>query len=253
MTYDFFGYVLPASVTSVGEAREAIRRMQRAYLEDPTSPSRALFQELQTREEAIFALRQVSLWARNFPRWCANVVQRCPFLEVRQKVIRDMYDEEIGDALGRTPHYLLLCRVLEALGATREQIEATRPLPGVFLVLCTFDQLTRTRHWLVGLQALVAVEHLTKPASAETTVQWWQQRFGLSREQLMFFWVHGPADEEHAGEGMERLLDAYMEQHPHLLNELVEVAGFAIQAYRMRNESIVEAIRASRRGIPLPA
>ncbi len=253
MTYDFFGYVLPASVTSVGEAREAIRRMQRAYLEDPASPSRALFQELQTREEAIFALRQVSLWARNFPRWCANVVQRCPFLEVRQKVIRDMYDEEIGDALGRTPHYLLLCRVLEALGATREQIEATRPLPGVFLVLCTFDQLTRTRHWLVGLQALVAVEHLTKPASAETTVQWWQQRFGLSREQLMFFWVHGPADEEHAGEGMERLLDAYMEQHPHLLNELVEVAGFAIQAYRMRNESIVEVIRASRRGIPLPA
>jgi len=93
MTYDFFGYVLPASVTSVGEAREAIRRMQRAYLEDPASPSRALFQELQTREEAIFALRQVSLWARNFPRWCANVVQRCPFLEVRQKVIRDMYDE----------------------------------------------------------------------------------------------------------------------------------------------------------------
>jgi pyrroloquinoline quinone (PQQ) biosynthesis protein C len=148
---------------------------------------------------------------------------------------------------------VLLCRLLHALGVSQEEIEATRPLPQVFLVLCTFDQITRTRHWLVGLQALVAVEHLTKPASAEETVAWWQRRFGLSREDLMFFWVHGPADEIHAGEEMEQLIDAYLERFPEVLQEVVEVARYAIQAYRIRNESIAEAIRALRRGAPLPA
>jgi pyrroloquinoline quinone (PQQ) biosynthesis protein C len=253
MSYDFFGYRFSSHVASVSEARQIIRDMQRAYLEDPHSPSLALFRQVETPEEASFALRQVSLWARNFPRWCGNVVQRCPHLDVRQRLIRDMYDEEIGDPLGQTPHYVLLCRLLHALGVAQEEIEATRPLPQVFLVLCTFDQITRTRHWLVGLQALVAVEHLTKPASAEETVAWWQRRFGLSREDLMFFWVHGPADEIHAGEEMEQLIDAYLERFPEVLQEVVEVARYAIQAYRIRNESIAEAIRALRRGAPLPA
>jgi pyrroloquinoline quinone (PQQ) biosynthesis protein C len=253
MSVDFFGYRWSQSIADVGEARRAIRQMQRAYLDDPASPSRFLFRGLETREEAIFALCQISLWARNFPRWCANVVQRCPHLEVRQRLIKDMFDEELGDPLGKTPHYVLLCRVLQALGASIEQVEATRPLPPVFLVLSTFDQITRARHWLVGLQALVAVERLTVPASVEETVQFWQSRFGLSREDLTFFWVHGPADEEHAGEGMEQLIDRYLQQHPDLLAEVVEVARYAIEAYRIRNESILAAIRASRQGEPLPA
>lgn len=245
--YDYLGYTRQRKIKSVSDAREAIRRMQRAYLEDRRSPSKVLFRDVRTREEAVFALRQVSLWARNFPRWCANVMERCPYLEVRQKLIKDMFDEEIGDQWGKTPHYLLLSRLIQALGATPDDVDATRPLPTVYLVLCTFDEMTRTRHWLVGLQALVAVEHLTKPASAEETVAFWQERFGLSRDELMFFWVHGPADEEHAGKGMERLIDGYLERFPHLLDEVVDVADYAIQAYRMRNESIVEAIRERRR------
>jgi pyrroloquinoline quinone (PQQ) biosynthesis protein C len=251
--FDFIGYTVPQKITHVTQARQAIRQMQRAYLDDPASPSKSIFRDLETPQEAIFALCQVSLWARNFPRWCANVMQQCPHLEVRQKLIKDMFDEEIGDEWGKTPHYVLLSRLIQALGATAEQVDATRPLPTVFLVLSTFDQITRARHWLVGLQALVAVEHLTKPASAEETVQFWQSRFGLNREDVMFFWVHGPADEEHAGEGMERLLDRYLEQYPYLLTEVVEVAGYAIQAYRMRNESIAAAIRAARQGASLPA
>ncbi len=249
--YEFIGYTLPLRIHSVEQARQVIRQMQRAYLEDPASPK--VFRDLQTREEAIFALRQISLWARNFPRWCANVMQQCPYLEVRQKLIKDMFDEEIGDAWGNTPHYVLLSRLIQALGATAEQVEATRPLPLVFLVLSTFDQITRTRHWLVGLQALVAVEHLTRLASVQETVELWKSRFGLSHEDVMFFWVHGPADEEHAGEGMGRLIDRYLEQYPYLLTEIVEVTGYAIEAYRVRNESIVAAIAASRQGVPLPA
>jgi hypothetical protein len=52
---------------------------------------------------------------------------------------------------------------------------------------------------------------------------------------------------------MEQLIDAYLERFPEVLQEVVEVARYAIQAYRIRNESIAEAIRALRRGAPLPA
>jgi pyrroloquinoline quinone (PQQ) biosynthesis protein C len=249
---NFLGYSGDRKITTASEAREAIRRMQQAYLKDPASPSKFLFRELETREEAIFVFRQISLWARNFPRWCANVVDRCPYLEVRQKLIKDMYDEEIGDKLANTPHYLLLSRFIQALGASASDVDATRPLPTVFLVLSTFDDVTRTRPWLVGLQALVAVEYLTQPLSAEITLKIWQERFGLTRDDLAFFWVHGPADEEHAGGGMEKLIDGYLDFHPDLLDETVEAAGYAIDAYRIRNQSIAEAILASRQGKPLP-
>jgi pyrroloquinoline quinone (PQQ) biosynthesis protein C len=138
------------------------------------------------------------------------------------------------------------------LGASASDVDATRPLPTVFLVLSTFDDVTRTRPWLVGLQALVAVEYLTQPLSAEITLKIWQERFGLTRDDLAFFWVHGPADEEHAGGGMEKLIDGYLDLHPDLLDETVEAAGYAIDAYRIRNQSIAEAILASRQGKPLP-
>jgi pyrroloquinoline quinone (PQQ) biosynthesis protein C len=249
---NFLGYRDDRKIKDAAAAREAIRGMQRAYLEDTVSPSKFLFRELQTRQEAIFAFRQISLWARNFPRWCANVVQRCPYLDVRQRLIKDMYDEEIGDRLANTPHYLLLTRLVQALGASASEVDATRPLATVFLVLSTFDDVTCTRHWLVGLQALVAVENLTQPLSAEITLKIWQERFGLTWDDLAFFWVHGPADEEHAGTGMEQLIDGYLGLHPELLDETVQVAGYAIEAYRIRNQSIMDAILSSRRGEALP-
>ncbi len=112
-----------------------------------------------TFEDLRQRIKLFMVFSRRFPQWLANVHARCPEPEVRQRLVRNMYDEEVFDKdLG---NYHVGQQIAEAklMGLTDADLERPEDVtPTMFACVNAWDNITRNRTWQEGLAALACLE-----------------------------------------------------------------------------------------------
>jgi pyrroloquinoline-quinone synthase len=114
-------------------------------------------------------------------------------------MLENVWEEETGRLTGSAPHRELMCRLMEALGDTREQISQLRPLPETLARRSFLQLVARTRPFYEAVAALSLSGESQFGDMAETYARTAEARYGLSPEAAAFWWVHAQADKEHGG------------------------------------------------------
>lgn len=127
----------------------------------------------------------------------------CPDPEVRVRMLENILEEETGRLTGSAPHRELMCRLIEALGGTREQISQIQPLPETIARRSFLRLLARTRPFYEAVAAISVAGESQFGDMAETYARTAETRYGLSPEATAFWWVHAQADKEHGGTAFE--------------------------------------------------
>jgi pyrroloquinoline quinone (PQQ) biosynthesis protein C len=229
---------------------ERIVKLQIDYLTDPACPTHYFFpgDHLPLIGAQEF-MKQIGIYSTWFPRWTADVVSNCPYLDVQQSLIQNMYDEIVRDPTTGMGHYDMLCRLAHGLGLSRDEVDRAKPLPTTVVTINTWTNWTKTRHWLVAFAALQAIEgvndiNLTKeyrvPVQSAGVQETWAKRFGVSKQDLTFFAVHDYADQKHAGSEVREMTEKYLREFPYLEEEAVELAAQSLKARWLFLEGIRE-------------
>lgn len=173
------------------------------------------------REALTEYARQYYRFESAFPRMLSAIHTQLPDLEDRQVVLENLVDEERG----HSSHVELWLRFAEAVGAPREDVVGSEPLPSTVKLVDTYLELARASA-PGGLAALYAYERQV-PAVAAAKLEGLARNYGMTDGPGLEFWkVHGWLDAEHAGaeasliekhsdehtaEAAERALDAWWE------------------------------------------
>src|SRR3712207_2676712 len=106
---------------------DAVRSLQ---LDHPALPEEVLQDQAKARR--YFAVEGLthSFFAKVFPSCLMNVAAKCPYQDVRQEIIEDIYCEEVTDPDAQDVcHIEVLYHDAEVLGMSREEVEAFEPTP----------------------------------------------------------------------------------------------------------------------------
>jgi pyrroloquinoline-quinone synthase len=137
-----------------------------------------------------------------FPQYVSAAHAICPNQPDRQELLENLIEEERGDE----NHPELWLRFGEGVGATRDSIERSAPLPETATLVSTFRDATMRRSFPEACAALYVYEAQV-PEVAKTKIAGLRQFYGIDDERsLQFFDVHIGADEIHSevGAGMVR-------------------------------------------------
>jgi pyrroloquinoline-quinone synthase len=137
-----------------------------------------------------------------FPQYVSAAHAICPTQAERQELLENLIEEERGGE----NHPELWLRFGEGVGATRDGIEESAPLPETDALVSTFRDATMRRSFAEACAALYVYESQV-PEVAKTKIAGLKQFYGIDDERsLQFFEVHIGADEIHAevGAGMVR-------------------------------------------------
>jgi pyrroloquinoline-quinone synthase len=140
-----------------------------------------------------------------FPRFVSTVHSRCPNIDVRKVLLQNLLDEELHGP----DHPELWLRFADALGASREEVRRTNPLPETRATVETLFALAQG-DWRDGLCALYAYEAQV-PDIARTKLDGLKRLYGMTDERaLSFFQAHLTYDVEHS-RAVAKLVDAHAE------------------------------------------
>lgn len=153
-------------------------------------------------------LKRFVWFSRSFPRWIANVHNKCPEFEVRRRLVANMYEEEVHDADLGNYHVGQQLKEALAMGLTIEELSDRSVLsPTMIACLEAWDNLSRTRSWQAGLAAVACLE-LTNCAEFRDrldlpSVTEMQRKSGGDIELVKSSIHHESKDEEHGIEELE--------------------------------------------------
>ena len=163
---------------------------QMSWLIEPLTPGRAQAFILQ------HILRNRLLSSVIRPAW----VSRCPDLAVVRKTIGQMREELVHDDVIERPHTEILWEMGRNVGLSDSEMSSATPVPLVEVAFNVWENMARTRHWIVGwLSSSVGEYLLTALSGHNLGAAQWKQALGLTDEQVFFFTYHERADEDHAG------------------------------------------------------
>ena len=129
----------------------------------------------------------------SFPRYLSAIHSNCDDIHVRQALLENLVDEELGDE----NHPELWMRFAEGMGNTRDQIVNTIPITETKDLVDTFNNLAKSDQYHIGLAALYCYESM-QPEISETKKEGLQKFYGIEDENtLKFFTVHIHADKWH--------------------------------------------------------
>ena len=147
-----------------------------------------------TQEDLRFYAGQYYHQESRFPTFLSAVHSRCPSLDVRQALLKNLVEEESGDE----NHPELWLRFSEGLGALREETAKAAPEPETAACVAAFEDITRQGHWTAGLAALYAYE-VQQPEVAQTKLDGLRSFYGLEGGRATsFFEVHRELDAWHS-------------------------------------------------------
>ena len=130
------------------------------------------------------------------PAW----VSRCPDLAVVRKTIGQMREELVHDDVIHKAHTEILWEMGRNVGLSDAEMNSCAPVPLVEVAFNVWENMARTRHWIVGwLSSSVGEFLLTTLPAHNLRGEHWKQSLGLTDEQVFFFTYHERADEDHAG------------------------------------------------------
>jgi pyrroloquinoline quinone (PQQ) biosynthesis protein C len=120
-----------------------------------------------------------------------------PYLDVRQYQVEQLVDEETAEGEGSAPHYLLIKRLADALGATEADYARENIGPGVHRFVDYLLKLAHDEHPTIGMMGSYINERQT-PESATKMYNALKAQLGYDDATLEWFICHAGADVEHA-------------------------------------------------------
>ena len=141
------------------------------------------------REYAAQYFQHVSL----FPRYLSSIHSNCEDIKTRQILLDNLIDEEKGEE----NHPELWMRFAEGMGNSRQKINTIKPMKEVSDLVKTFNRLSKSEKYHIGLAALYCYESM-QPEISETKKDGLKKFYGIKDENtLKFFTVHMHADKWH--------------------------------------------------------
>jgi len=137
----------------------------------------------------------------NFKRFVAEVYANAEPRDVRELMLENLWEEH-GEGDPSRDHTALVAKFARALGATIEDIYAVEPIPESREWIDRILEVCRDEDFVVGLAAIsFGIEFRTQTMALLGQI--YRDRYGLSEDDLEFFFMHLEADEEHAGRAIE--------------------------------------------------
>jgi len=128
-----------------------------------------------------------------FPRYLSSVHANCDDINVRQILLENLVDEEMGEE----NHPELWMHFAEGMGNTRENVNDTVAIKETQELVDTFMKLSKEQRYHIGLAALYCYESMV-PEVAENKIEGLKKFYGIDDENtLKFFTVHIHADKWH--------------------------------------------------------
>lgn len=173
-----------------------------------------------TRPQLGFWAAQHYHYVGKFSRWLGAVLSECEFEDVRDFLLENMWEEEMG-----TRHTDMLIKFAEACGVTREQVINAEVLPTTLALTTWCYQKSRGPFLLAAAGLLVGLESQVPEIYKRNTPPL-RQKYGFTADEVEFFTVHITADEDHAERGFQ-ILEAHtktQEDHDAVLKTIREAA-----------------------------
>ncbi|HLQ35771.1 MAG TPA: iron-containing redox enzyme family protein [Chloroflexota bacterium] len=185
-------------------------------------PLRLAIGEGKLSHEALIAyVKNRYYFLANINRKDAQIIANCPISEARRTLMRKYIDEEGQDLAGGSlgPHYEMWLKVAEALGIPRDVMQSFGDvLPVYKYTVDAVFEFARNNSWLEGLAATYATEgqmwrrytpkeeyhDVELPGEGKAL----EVYYGVPREALEFYRVHGDANDAH-GDICEDILKRY--------------------------------------------
>ena len=139
---------------------------------------------------------QDSHYRRDVHRLATLRYLRCTDPDIQRRLAGVVAEEAEGTDTGSAGHYELFHRFAQAIGLTREEVEASEPMPATAAHIYWAELILWKLPWPVAMAAQVAGEGQA-PITSRMMSDGLQAHYGLSREQVAFFDVHTEADEDH--------------------------------------------------------
>lgn len=128
-----------------------------------------------------------------FPRYLSSIHTNCDDIRVRQILLENLVDEEMGDE----NHPELWLRFSEGMGNARENVNQAMAIDETQDLVNTYMKLSKDKKYHIGLAALYCYESM-QPEISETKKEGLQKFYGIEDENtLKFFTVHIHADKWH--------------------------------------------------------
>jgi pyrroloquinoline-quinone synthase len=149
--------------------------------------------------------------ARFAPSYCFQVDQFKRFIgaiyanaeprDVRELMLENLWEEH-GEGNPERDHTALVAKFVRALGAEIPDIYDVEPIPEGRRWIDRILGICQKEHFVVGLAALsFGIEARTRTMAMLGQI--YRDGYGLSEDDLEFFFMHLEADEEHAGRAIE--------------------------------------------------
>jgi pyrroloquinoline quinone (PQQ) biosynthesis protein C len=117
--------------------------------------------------------------------------------KIRRHIVENLIDEETVMGRGDDAHWALSRRLAEALGATQKELAQPQVAQAALDYVNWVIELGRREYGLVTLAAMSIGGETRRENSMERLVQALAEKYGLSREQLEFFYAHMGEAEAH--------------------------------------------------------
>lgn len=141
-------------------------------------------------------------WVLAFPTFLSAVHANCHDVEMRQAIVRNLMDEELGSS----NHPELWLRFCEGLGLTRQAVRSVALLPETRQAIATFRRICRESPSVAGLAAIYAYES-QQPEVMRSKRDGLTTFYGVMTGHE-YFEVHETLDVEHSAserQAVERL------------------------------------------------
>ena len=136
-----------------------------------------------------------------FKRFVAQVYANAEPRDVRELMLENLWEEH-GEGDDSRDHTALVAKFARALGAEIEDIYDVEPIRESRQWVDRILQVCRDEDFVVGLAAIsFGIEFRTQTMAFLGQI--YREQYGLTEDDLEFFFMHIEADEEHAGRAIE--------------------------------------------------
>ena len=133
-------------------------------------------------------------FVKEFPRMVSAVHSNIPDLSVREPLLLNLMDEEMGSE----NHPALWMRFATAMGAHRHEVETTEPLTETARLVNTMMNFCRHHTFQEGVASLYAYESQI-PEVSRVKIEGLKKFYGITDpDEVKFFTVHQEADVLHS-------------------------------------------------------
>jgi pyrroloquinoline-quinone synthase len=170
-----------------------------------------------SREQLLgFAVQFYQLFAKVFPKPIAALYARCPDdPDIERHLLENIIEEGSGQVSGSASHRDLFFEFGEAVGLSREKLDAAEPLPETLAVLDWREILFGQRPWIEAMAAQGYALEGTAAERMKRIVRGLRTHYQVPDDGMRYWTVHIAVEDEHGSVGamaVEKLVHTEEEQ-----------------------------------------